>query len=264
MEATETVCSLPFTGGFRFLIPGIAHAGPPGAYKSIVAHLKENPEAKVLDLGCCFGHDARQLLKDGVRPDQITACDLLPELIGFGFELFGDEKDKGHLKGLQWEKVDIFKQSDIDKIKQPGGYHAIYVGSFIHLFPLQWQQKAVEAVSELLSKDKGSIVWGRQVGVEDGSAGPQNRIVEKSRGPTGVETAEDGSRESPFYHDTVSLKNLFDAQDSSSDWDGQVVLYHWKEERGAAKLLSEADGEEMIAPEQVGRMRRLSFAFVRK
>ncbi|UZJ53137.1 hypothetical protein CBS101457_002457 [Exobasidium rhododendri] len=254
----------PCLGGFRFLNPGIAFAGPPGTYASVVSHLKNNPKAKVLDLGCCFGHDARQLIKDGVRSDQITACDLLPELIELGFDLFGDEKGKGKIEGLQWEKVDIFNQQDIEKIRQPNGYHAAYVGSFIHLFPLQWQEKVVEAIGELLSKDKGSIVWGRQVGVEEGKAGPMARIVKSSRGPTGIQADEDGCRESPFYHDANTLKKLFIDHDSTIGWDGQVILYDWKLERGADSLLAGADGEQMISPNLVDRMKRLTFAFTRK
>lgn len=250
----------PFTGSFRFINPGSSQAGVNNTYGSIVEHLKVNENAKVLDLGCCFGHDARQLLKDGVRPSQIVACDLLPELINYGFELFGDEKDQGHLKGLRWEKVDVFNQEDIQRISQPNGYYAIYTGSFIHLFPLKWQEKAVAAMKSLLSKEKGSQMWGRQVGVEKGKAGPKDRIVKGSRGPIGITEDEDGTRESPFYHDVISLKKLFEGSEPN-EWDSQIVYNEWEAEKGTD--YSSATGEVMIASD-AQKMLRLKFVFSRK
>lgn len=251
----------PLAGAFRFLNPGIAHAGPSGAYRSVLDHLKANPSAKVLDLGCCFGHDARQLVKDGTKPDQIVACDLLPELMQLGFEMFGDVKDEAHLKGMRWEKVDVFSQQDIDKIRQPNGYHAIYVGSFIHLFPLEHQQKAVAAMELLLSKEKGSKIWGRQVGAEPGKAGPRDRIVKGSRGPVGIQEDEDGSRPSAFYHDVASLQKLFE-EGHPETWDAEVVLYDWMGEKGAD--IKGGDGAVMISPAEAGTMKRLTFVVVRR
>lgn len=249
------------TGAFRFVVPGIARAGPSGTYSSVVSHLKGNRDKKVLDLGCCFGHDARQLLKDGVNPDQVVACDLVPELIKLGFELFGDEKDESHLKGLRWETVDVFKQSDVDKIRTSGGYHAIYVGSFIHLFPLDWQQKTVTVLDSLLSKEKGSVIWGRQVGTKEGVSGPRDRIEKGSRGPTGVDESEDGTKDSPYYHDVNTLQKLFD-DTRPGQWEANVDLYDWKMERGSTD--NPGDGAQMIDPKMIPLMKRLSFAFVRK
>lgn len=250
-----------FLGSFRFINPGISQAGTDEAYGSIVAHLKVNEEAKVLDLGCCFGHDARQLIKDGVRPSQIVACDLLSELINYGYELFGDEKDQGHLKGLRWERVDVFNKDDIKRISQPNGYYAIYTGSFIHLFPLEWQQKAIASMKSLLSKEKSSKMWGRQVGVEEGKAGPKDRIVKESRGPIGIKENDDGFRDSPFYHDVTSLKKLFEGSEPEN-WDSQVLFYDWKAEKGAD--YSKATGETMISPGEAQVMLRLKFVFTQK
>lgn len=225
-------------------------------------HLKSNRVDKVLDLGCCFGHDARQLLKDGVQPTQIVACDLVPELINLGFDMFGDEKDKGHLRGLAWEKVDVFNQNDIEKIKQPNGYHAIYIGSFIHLFPLEYQKKVVTALDQLLSKEKGSKIWGRQTGTEQGQAGPRQRIVNGSRGPVGIPENEDGTRESAYAHDVNTLKSLFEEQETGS-WNAEVLSYDLKSERGG-EMMWKGDGEVMIDAAQANATKRLTFVVTRK
>jgi hypothetical protein len=227
-----------------------------------VDHLKANRVAKVLDLGCCFGHDARQLLKDGVQPTQIVACDLLPELLDLGFKMFGDEKDKGHLRGLTWDKVDVFNQQDIEKIKVPDGYHAIYIGSFIHLFPLEYQKKVVIALDQLLSQEKGSKVWGRQTGTEQGQAGPRQRVVKGSRGPVGIPENEDGTRESAYCHDVDTLKNLFEEQGSGS-WDAKVLRYDLKSEKGG-DMMWKGDGEVMIDAASADATKRLTFVVTRR
>lgn len=255
----QLILTLTSLGGFRFLVPGICQAEPVSAYSSIRKRLQDNPQAKVLDLGCCFGHDARQLLKDGVRADQIVACDLVPDLITLGFELFGDKRDQGHNRGMTWEKVDIFNKDDVERIKQPHGYDAIYVGSFLHLFPFEWQQKAMAAVNSLLSEEKGSVVWGRQIGVELGKAGAMERISKPYRGPTGIDANADGTQQSPFFHDEATLQKLFDGA-SHDGWEADVKTYEFSNERGFQK----GEGEQMIAPGLADAMKRLAFAFSRK
>ena len=201
------------------------------------------------------------MIKDGVEPGQIVACDLLPELLELGFELFGDSKDSPYLQGLTLEKVDIFNQSDTDKITTPNGYHAIYVGSFIHLFPLAWQQKTLAALEKLLSKERGSVIWGRQVGMEEGKAGARQRITKGSRGPTGIEENIDGTKDSPYFHDINTLKKLFNDAHPAG-WQSEVVLYDWKMEMGPKA--TDADGAQMIDTDLIKLMKRLSFAFFRK
>jgi len=123
-------------------------------YKEIVDKCK-NEDSTIIDFGCCLGQDVRQLIYDGVPPEQIRGYELDPFFIEQGYELFRD--------GEIMKKKNIFNSNDIfddqflEKVK-PADY--VYVGSFIHLFDAEKQKDVCRRLTHL-SKN---AITGRQVG----------------------------------------------------------------------------------------------------
>lgn len=63
-------------------------------YKEMLENLKATEkDDKILDVGCCFGQDIRNLLLDGVPSNKIVALDVHDGYWNLSKELFGD-KDK--------------------------------------------------------------------------------------------------------------------------------------------------------------------------
>lgn len=243
----------PCLGWFNFMPPPIRKAGTEGTYTRIVDHLRQNRDAKILDLGCCFAHDARALVQDGVEPGQIVNADLLAELMELGFELFQDSRDSPHIQGMRFEMTDVFNEDDIRRLQVPGGYHAIYAGSFVHLFPLgeagrspssattfcngrrssclfslphtEQQEKCVAVLDRLLSKAPGSTIFGKQVGRPTGEEGVRDEDG-FDRGPTGVPVDDKtGGRRGVYVHSTSSLAALFQRTGNNttdSGWEARV------------------------------------------
>ncbi|CAF0901196.1 unnamed protein product [Adineta steineri] len=123
-------------------------------YKEVVEKCKTE-DATVIDFGCCLGQDVRQLIYDGVSPNQIRGYDLDPFFINQGYELFRD--------GELMKEKKIFSTGDIFddqflKTIEPADY--VHVGSFIHLFDAETQKDVCKRLTHL---SKHAII-GRQAG----------------------------------------------------------------------------------------------------
>lgn len=59
-------------------------------YKQIRSTFTDNYPPHVVELGCCFGTDVRQLLLDGLPSENILVVDLFPGYWDLGFDLFQD------------------------------------------------------------------------------------------------------------------------------------------------------------------------------
>ncbi|CAF1054048.1 unnamed protein product [Adineta steineri] len=124
-------------------------------YKEVVEKCKTEG-ATVIDFGCCLGQDVRQLIYDGVSPNQIRGYDLDPFFIDQGYELFRD--------GELMKEKKIFSTGDIFddqflKTIEPADY--VHVGSFIHLFDAETQKDVCKRLTHL---SKHAII-GRQAGL---------------------------------------------------------------------------------------------------
>ncbi|KAF2681245.1 hypothetical protein K458DRAFT_392035 [Lentithecium fluviatile CBS 122367] len=141
-----------------------------------------------LDMACCFGQEIRQLVADGVPPENIYGCDLRPEYIELGYKLFCD-RDRLQAKFLT---ADIFDDNS-SLVKRRGDFNMVYTGSFFHLFGYEDQVRVSKAVARLLRPQEGSTIFGRQVGA--------------------VNAAEHEHRTNParrmFRHNPESLKKMW-------------------------------------------------------
>jgi len=112
---------------------------------------KSDPEALLLDIGCCMGTDVRKASFDGFPGPQIFACDLLPEFIALGYKLFCDK----NTQSIHFFAANIFslpRPSHLAHISTPidtpisevaslsdlvGRVSVVYTGSLFHLFDEQ-------------------------------------------------------------------------------------------------------------------------------
>jgi len=73
--------------GLRFLSPRVNQHSH---YPFVLSTLRQDPHARYLDLGCCFGTDTRRLIVDGWKEENITAVDVTPEFWNYGLKLYQD------------------------------------------------------------------------------------------------------------------------------------------------------------------------------
>jgi SAM-dependent methyltransferase len=181
-DAAWNVHPYPCIGQFRFLEPSFAELSD--EYGEVVERLRKGQ--KLLDMACCFGQTIRQLANDGAPTENIYGCDLQPDFIDLGYDLF---RDREKLK-TKFLIADIFDpQSALTDIK--GQIDMVYAGSFFHLWGYEKQVEVSKAVVALLRRQPGSMILGRQVGATE----PLEKI-----GPTGT----------MFRHNVESFKKMWD------------------------------------------------------
>jgi len=131
-----------------------------------------------LDLGCCMGTDVRKLVFDGYPAANVIGCDLRQEFIDLGYELYNDRDTCA----IRFVVDDIFKAgtpasshpplAQVTQLSQlQGRVSHFYLGALFHLYNEETQFAIALTVGKLLRKQKGSISFGRHVGVEDSKEG---------------------------------------------------------------------------------------------
>ncbi|KAF1958826.1 hypothetical protein CC80DRAFT_20847 [Byssothecium circinans] len=173
----------PCLGQFRFLDLSLKHYDQ---YEEILERLGRGQ--RLLDMGCCFGQELRQLAADGIPSENLYGCDLIAEYIELGYKLF---QDRNRI-GAHFLSANIFdNESALSKFTQE--IDIVYCGSFFHLFGYEDQVTASKVVAALLRPQKGSMLLGRQVGA--------TRAVE-------VDNPVDPKRKT-FCHDADSFKSMW-------------------------------------------------------
>jgi len=222
-EKAFKIYSYPCIGMYRFLDLSIVQRKE---YPEVVQRLKDGE--KILDLGCCFGQEIRQLVSDGVPSENCYGSDLRPEFIELGYELF---KDREKLKAT-FLPADIFDdESPLTQIYSQ--MSIVYTGSFFHLFDRNEQIDVAKRVVQLLKPEPGSMVIGRQVG----NINPR----EYSRSGYAGEKGR-------FRHDPKSWQDLWDkvGETTGTKWEVEAELDPFGVGFGemTEKKLTERRGEE--------------------
>jgi len=153
-ELTRYEFPYPCIGMFRFL-----NMNSPSSpyYPEIIQRLKNGE--KLLDLGCCFGQELRQMVFDGAPAENLYGSDLRMDFMELGYDLFLD-KDK---LTSQFIAADVFDpESDLKQLE--GKIDIIQSSSFFHLFTWDQQVELGKIVVKLLKPQPGSMIFGRQVG----------------------------------------------------------------------------------------------------
>ena len=126
-------------------------------HERVISRLKSG--ATFLDAGCCFGQVIRHLIHtERIPSSQLYGFDLEARFIDLGFQTF---RDKDALQ-------ENFVQADI--LAEPSALFAwdgkmdiIFCASFLHVFDLQSQLKAIEHLVRISSPRMGSVICGKQL-----------------------------------------------------------------------------------------------------
>lgn len=230
-EKALSIRPYPCIGQWRFVDLSISQQP---AYTKVLSMLKESEDGsrkKLLDLGCCFAQDIRKLIYDGVPADSLYACDLEPEFLELGYDLFADrESCKAHFFTVDVLRdlgdADEGRESVLDNMN--GQIDFVYAASFFHLFSWDDQVRIAKWVVQILRPRKGAMVFGRQTGNVRG--GEMERRVRKET---------DEGRGSIWRHDVASWTRLWDfvGEATGSKWEVWAELYdsphslqHWSGE----------------------------------
>jgi SAM-dependent methyltransferase len=125
-------------------------------YEGILQRVKSGE--KFLDLGCAFGHTARNLIYDGVPAQNILSGDLRQEFWELGYQLFRD-RDKFH---GEFRQGDIFDSEYLEDYQ--GKIDILHISAVFHLFELPLQQQLVKQLVRLVSSKPGTVIFGRVAG----------------------------------------------------------------------------------------------------
>ncbi|KAG1750825.1 hypothetical protein EDB19DRAFT_1904218 [Suillus lakei] len=214
----------PWIRGFTFIRHNISSYP---VYEHILKLGRERPDAVLLDIGCCFGVDARKAAADGFPAKNIIASDIHNEFLQLSHELFkttpasypacllpGDVFDPAFLSIAESsDNVSPAPAVDLSSLNSLNPLHgrisAINATRLFHLFNEEKQLHLARALAGLLSARPGSVICGHHVGnLEKG-------IIITNRG---------GSERLAFSHSPETWSSL---------WDGEVF------EKGSVKVETE-------------------------
>ncbi|KZV63373.1 hypothetical protein PENSPDRAFT_657361 [Peniophora sp. CONT] len=149
-------------------------------YPRVLELGQSDPEAVLLDIGCCMGTDVRKAVFDGYPAAQIVGCDLLSDFIALGHKLYAD--GDGHpIRFIQGDVFALDLPSPTQTVTSThttsslsefsslndllGRVAAIYTGALFHLFDESTQLAMALRLALLIRKDKPSIIFGRHQGL---------------------------------------------------------------------------------------------------
>lgn len=116
-----------------------------------------------LDVGCCVGQELRYLhSQEGIRGAQLFGCDLHPQFLEIGHELFMDAPGDG--SGMRIQAADIFDDDSWTQREMVGRCAVVHASYFLHLFGKQRQLLAAKRLVAFLKRKKGSMIVGRAIG----------------------------------------------------------------------------------------------------
>ncbi|KAG1747262.1 uncharacterized protein EDB91DRAFT_1235983 [Suillus paluster] len=218
------LATYPCIHGFVFLRLELSRFA---VYEHILKLGRERPDAILLDIGCCFGVDARKAAMDGFPAKNIIASDINNGFLELSHELFrttpasypgsflpGDVFDPAFLCiAERSDDVSSAPAIDLSSLKSLNPLHgrisAINAAKFFHLFSEEKQLHLARALAGLLSAQPGSVICGEQVGTLE----------------TGIVTPKiSGSVHQLFAHSPQTWSSL---------WDGEVF------EKGSVKVETE-------------------------
>ncbi|KAL2783209.1 hypothetical protein BJX66DRAFT_345152 [Aspergillus keveii] len=172
-------------GQFSFVELSIAESP---YYREILERVKKGD--KLLDLGCAFGQELRQLMFDGAPPTNLYGSDLQQDFLKLGHDLF---LDRSILPDSQLIAADILDKSSALFSRLQGKLNIVYISLFLHVFDWETQVTVLENVLDLLAASPGSLIVCRVIACRDQAVLNMNY-----------------ERMPYYYHDLASWKKLWD------------------------------------------------------
>ncbi|CAA7265532.1 unnamed protein product [Cyclocybe aegerita] len=170
------VCGYPCIRRFGFMKLNIARLP---AYPRALSLLLERADPVLLDIGCCFGNDARKVVVDGWSAKNVVASDLRQAFWDYGLELFkstpesspatflaGDAFDDNFLAKTQLPppsepRPDLHTITSLNSLH--GKISVIHASSFFHLFSEERQLDLAHRLASLILPEKGSVILGQHI-----------------------------------------------------------------------------------------------------
>ncbi|KDR76360.1 hypothetical protein GALMADRAFT_247795 [Galerina marginata CBS 339.88] len=168
----------PCIRNFTFIKLKIARL--PG-YKHALKLLQDRRDSILLDIGCCFGNDARKAVVDGWPVQNVIASDLQQGFWNCGHELFKSTPETFPAAFIPGDVFDpVMLTLPTENALQPSveaplpplntltsltplthRISAIHASAFFHLFPEARQLELAHRLARLLRPEKGSIIFGQ-------------------------------------------------------------------------------------------------------
>lgn len=151
------------------------------AYEHVLKMGRERPGVLFLDMGCCFGTDARKLVDDGFPASQVVTSDYHADFWDLGNELFKTTNEKC---GIRFLPGDVFSDAVINTSGAPlpappaslaqidsltpllGHLSSIYASAFFHLFSEERQSLLARRLFALITPQPGSVIFGCHVALQ--------------------------------------------------------------------------------------------------
>ncbi|KAK0124311.1 hypothetical protein ONS95_009282 [Cadophora gregata] len=141
-EKAWPILSRLYIGQLRFLDPTLSESP---SYPTILAHLKDSPNAMLLDLSCSFGQDLPKFIYVEAPASSLYGAELRSEFLVLGFDCFRDRETIG--------------TTDLD-----GMMSIVNIGLFLHQFDWDGQRRACKMIVALSRPEKGVLVLVHQIG----------------------------------------------------------------------------------------------------
>jgi ubiquinone/menaquinone biosynthesis C-methylase UbiE len=159
----------------------------------------------VLDLGCCFGQELRQLAADGAPTNNMYASDLHSELWEIGYDLY---RDRDTMKA-QFIQADILDEnSRLNDLTRK--IDVFIICQLLHLFSWEDQIKACKTMVKM--SKPGSIIIGYQLGQTD---------FQSHKTPWGM----------MCFHNAKTFRQMWGlvAEETNTSWDVEIEEAHLRD-----------------------------------
>ena len=128
-----------------------------------------------------MGTDLRKLVFDGYPGSNVIGCDLRPEYVDLGYELFGD-RDRCPIRFITGNIFDLSDNSTLTDVGEEAGALSLtsvnelsqlrgalthlYTGALFHLFDEETQYKLAVRLALLVKRSPGTVIFGRHQGLK--------------------------------------------------------------------------------------------------
>ncbi|KAJ5789228.1 uncharacterized protein N7518_006239 [Penicillium psychrosexuale] len=161
-DEAYSIFHYPCIGQLRFLTFQLPHHP---VYQRILARLRDDPTAGILEAGCCFGQEIRFLADQGIPGDQLYGCDIEQPFIDLGYQLF---RDRDRLNAT-FAVGDLSSPDCLDPAspifqKLAGKIDVVFASSLFHLWDYDQQVRVATHLVRLCRRRPSLMIVARQLG----------------------------------------------------------------------------------------------------
>ncbi|KAJ5902878.1 hypothetical protein N7495_003406 [Penicillium taxi] len=133
-------------------------------YQEMLGRVKNGE--KLLDLGCAFGQELRQLIYDGAPSENLYGLDLQPRFLDLGYDLFRDRE----ISKINFISADVLADDSELVHNLANQLGIVYISQLLHVFDFDHQVTVLKRVFDLLEDKPGSLLVCRVVACRDQDA----------------------------------------------------------------------------------------------